>query len=221
MVTAGESSKKMIEEIKEAALSTGEFTREQYAALDDVIIKMQEEGRINNPAEFLENLKEGAAEAIDILNEYSDLITTKTLERLEDNVWTKEQAVRDAEDKLRDAPESEKKEAQAALHEAKRALAEAKSLWNDFKKSLDRQDELLRRQHKLSVLQMRLERTNNENILDTVKERKNILEEMERLYNTQLEEEYDKQSRLIGIPQEKLKAYVEMVKTGKEMEDVE
>ena len=208
----------MIEEIKEAALSTGEFTREQYAALDDVIIKMQEEGKIKDPAEFLKNLKEGAAGAIDILNEYSDLITTETLERLNDNVWTKERAVEKAQDRLDEAPES--KEAQAALFEAKRALAEAVSLRDDFEKSLDRQDELLRRQHKLSVLQMRLERTNNENILDTVKERKNILEGMEGLYNAQLEEEYDKQSRLVGISQDKLEAYVKMVRTGKKMEDM-
>jgi hypothetical protein len=68
---------------------------------------------------------------------------------------------------------------------------------------------------------MRLERTNNENILDTVKERKNILEQMEGLYNAQLEEEYDKQSRLIGIPQKTLQDYVKMVKTGEEMEDIE
>jgi hypothetical protein len=209
----------MIQEIKEAARSTGEFTREQYAALDDVIIRMQEEGKINDPTKFLENLKQGAAEAIDILNEYSDLITTETLNKLEDNVATKEQAVKDAEDELRKAPES--KEAQAALFEAKRALAEAVSLKDDFEKSLDRQDKLLRRQHKLSVLQMRLERTNNENILDTVKERKNILEKMERLYNAQLEEEYDKQSRLVGISQERLEAYIKMVRTGEKMEDME
>lgn len=215
----------MIQEIKEAATSTGEFTREQYAALDDVIIKMQEEGKINNPTEFLKNLKEGAAEAIDILNEYSDLITDETLDELENNVWTKRQAVKEAEDKLDEAIRSGSKEAQkearAALHEAKRALAEAESLWDDFEKSLDRQDELLRRQHKLSILQMRLERTSNENILDTVKERKNILEEMEGLYNTQLEEEYDKQSRLVGISQERLEAYVKMVRTGEKMEDTE
>lgn len=68
---------------------------------------------------------------------------------------------------------------------------------------------------------MRLERTNNENILDTIGERKNILEDMEELYNTQLEEEYDKQSRLVGIPQKILKDYVKMVKTGEEMEDME
>ena len=79
-VTAGESSKKMIQEIKEAARSTGEFTREQYAALDDVIIRMQEEGKINDPTEFLSKLKKGEAEAIRILNEYSDLITMKLLE---------------------------------------------------------------------------------------------------------------------------------------------
>ena len=210
----------MIQEIKEAARSTGEFTREQYAALDDVIIRMQEKGKINNPTEFLKNLKEGAAEAIDILNEYSDLITDETRRKLQDNVWTKERAVEEAEKRYKNAAESEKKEAQAALFEAKRALAEAVSLKDDFEKSLDRQDELLRRQHKLSVLQMRLERTNNENILDTAKERKNILEEMERLYNTQLEEEYDKQSRLVGISQERLEAYVKMVRTGEKMEDM-
>lgn len=83
----------MIQEIKEAARSTGEFTREQYAALDDVIIRMQEEGKINDPTEFLSKLKKGEAEAIRILNEYSDLITTETLEKLQDNVWTKQQAV--------------------------------------------------------------------------------------------------------------------------------
>ena len=68
---------------------------------------------------------------------------------------------------------------------------------------------------------MRLERTNNENILDTIEERKKILKEMEELYNTQLEEEYSKQSRLVGISQEKLEAYVKMVKTGEKMEDIE
>ncbi len=211
----------MIQEIKEAATSTGEFTREQYAALDDVIIKMQEKGKINNPTEFLSKLKEGAAEAIDILNEYSDLITTKTLSELENNVWTKEQAVKEAKDKLDKATGSARKEAQAELFEAKRLLAEAVSLKDDFAKSLDRQDELLRRQHKLSILQMRLERTSNENILDTLEERKKILEDMEGLYNTQLEEEYSKQSRLVGIPQDKLEAYVKMVKTGEKMEDME
>jgi hypothetical protein len=119
----------MIEEIKEAARSTGEFTREQYAALDDVIIKMQEEGKINDPTEFLSKLKKGEAEAIRILNEYSDLITDKTLRQLEDNVWTKRQAVEEAQGKLDKAKtESEIKEAQAALFEAKRALAEAESL---------------------------------------------------------------------------------------------
>ena len=211
-----------MQEIKEVAASTGEFTKEQYAALDNVIIKMQEEGAIDDPTEFLRKLKKGEAEAIDILNEYSDLTTAKTLSELQNNVWTKRQAVDEAKTKLQEAAtESERKEAQATLFEVKRALAEAEILKADFEKSLDRQDELLRRQHKLSILQMRLERTNNENILDTIEERKKILKEMEELYNTQLEEEYSKQSRLVGVSQEKLESYVKMLKTGEKMEDIE
>ena len=46
-----------MQEIKEVAASTGEFTKEQYAALDNVIIKMQEEGVIDDPTEFLRKLK--------------------------------------------------------------------------------------------------------------------------------------------------------------------
>lgn len=210
-----------MQEIKEVATSTGEFTKEQYAALDNVIIKMQEEGVIEDPTEFLRKLKDGEAEAIDILNKYSDLTTAKTLRELQDNVWTKRQAVEEAERKLDAATGSARKEAQATLHEAKRLLAEAEILKDDIENSLNRQDELLRRQHKLSILQMRLERTNNEGILDTIEERKKILKEMEELYNTQLEEEYSKQSRLVGISQERLEDYVKMVKTGEKMEDIE
>ena len=42
---------------------------------------------------------------------------------------------------------------------------------------------------------------------------------MEGLANTQLEEEYDKQSRLVGIPQENLKPMLKWLKQAK-MEDI-